>query len=257
MPLAVPDKLTGSGVGISTISGCSAGGVAAISSFGGPSSASATGVSPASLVGSLAGFANGASSAGDASGVSRITNRPNTSRTCSATNSDKRRVSRWVWSIDNKSLATNSGRGAYSPSPLTSRATLDSRQLISPFSDSRNAGVADAAKARTRASISSGRPRRAAARIVAFSSPSVNVGWNWNPSSLPTSSPSTSTVPSLLTDAIKFFVSFNLLLKCAARLSTNRSDSRSCKASDNRSSMERARSCHCAGLSVQSERCVM
>ena len=75
-------------------------------------------------------------------------------------------------------------------------------------------------------------PRLAAARMVDFSSPSESVGWKTKPSSTPTSSPSTRTVPSVFTEAIKFFFSFNLRLKCAARRSTNLSDNRLCRQSE-------------------------
>ena len=234
------------------MSGCSTGGVAAISSFVGPVKSVPAGSFPAGSfpvrsfpVGSSAAdfslsgdaSANGGcdgcgraglrSGSGAVSAFSSTTRRPSTSRTCSATNSDNRPVIRCVWSIDNRSLGINSGRGAYSVSPFTRRATSASRQVITPFSSSLKAGVADAANARTRFSISSGSPRRAAASIVAFSSPSFRVGRKTNPSRTPTSSPSTSTVPSFLTDAIRFFVSFNLRLKCAARRSIKRSDRRS------------------------------
>ena len=222
----------GSAPRCSAISGCSTGGVAAISSFVGPVASFPVGFSLSGDASVSEGCADCGrtclrSGSGAVSAFSSTTRRPRTSRTCSATNSDRRPVIRCVWSIDNRSLGISSGRGAYSVSPRTRRATSASRQVITPFSSSLKAGVADAANARTRFSISSGSPRRAAASIVAFSSPSFRVGRKTNPSRTPTSSPSTSTVPSFFTDAIRFFVSFNLRLKCAARRSIKRSDRRS------------------------------
>ena len=109
------------------------------------------------------------------------------------------------------------------------------------------AGVAEITSAATLRSISSGRPLRAADKIIARSSlsptPAFRLGTKVKPVNVPTSSPSTSTVPSSLTAAIKFADSFSLRDRCAARLSTNLCVSLVCNSSDNLSSIDFASAC--------------
>ena len=141
------------------------------------------------------------------------------------------------------------------------RAISAPRQLTTPFSSTENAGDADMTKADTRRSISSGRPFRAADKIIVRSSLSkpllLTFGINVKPLRVPTSSPSTNTVPSSRTAAIKFADSFILLLRCAARLSTKRWVRRSCNSSDNLSSIDFASACQSCFASSHPDLCVI
>ena len=132
-----------------------------------------------------------------------------------------------------------------------------SRQLTPAFSSNLKAPSAEAITALTRLSISSGNALRAAAKIMAFSSFSEMAGRNVKQLRVPTSSPSTITVPSIFTDEIKLVASFSRLDKCAARLSTKRCVNLLCSSSDSLSSIVLARCCHSSGSSVQLVLCVI
>ena len=106
-------------------------------------------------------------------------------------------------------------------SPLTKEATILLCHKILPSLSNLNAALSDIRSSLTRRLISFGNVFLAADNIGAAFSPSDKVGIKSNPFKVPTSSPSTNTLPSILTIASKLLNSFNVLFKTTIFLSTN------------------------------------
>ena len=112
------------------------------------------------------------------------------------------------------------------------------------------------ASLRARATNSPSSPLTAAARSVRPWTPSASGSASKRkPASLPTNSPPMDTAPELSSTRSSASSSRRRRMRTAVRRSMKRCVSRSCSASDRRSSMARVWSCQCAGSSSQPGRC--
>ena len=146
------------------------------------------------------------------------------------------------------SSASRISRGFSASSPSASRAIAAPCQRSVPSPARTKSLLAAVATFSARSAISPASAFCAAARSALASGPSARgSGAKRNPSRLPTCWPSTRTSPVGVISASSIAFSFSRRISTLVRRSTKRAVSRSCSASDRRSSIARVRSCQWPG----------